>query len=106
MTQKHAPTICDGCGADISTTGNMEDYCLLLSTYSPPPWFSLEPGGRGGALTCMAVRPAIDDDRHFCNSLDCLRAWLAGPDDVAARTKRREEREAKFGYKGTGAVLR
>lgn len=96
MTKQHSPVICDGCGADISTTGNMEDFRLSLHTYSPPPWFSREPGRRGGALTCMAIRPAIDAEKHFCNTLECLRAWLGGEDAIAARKAAREEREAKF----------
>lgn len=44
----------------------------------------------------LAIRPAIDADKHFCNTLDCLKAWLDGPDAVAARTAKREARNAQF----------
>lgn len=85
MSQKSAPVICDGCEADITTTGNSVDYRLQLDAYSPPSW--------GGCVTDMMIYPAIEETHHFCNDLDCVRAWLAGPEAVA---KRKADIEARW----------
>lgn len=105
MTKKISPVICDGCEADITTTGNGEDYRLVLGTESPMPWFVAQ-GERYGCMTSMAIRPALSETKHFCNSLDCLKAWLEGPEAVAARKARREERNAKINGTCTGYSLR
>lgn len=75
MSQKLSPIICDGCGKDITTTGNCQDYRLRLTTFSPMPWYAAE-GRDSGALTLMAVYPAIKNDLHFCNSLRCVKSWV------------------------------
>ena len=70
MTQKLSPIICDGCGKDITTTGNSVDYRLSLDTYTPMS------GSTSGAVTLMMIYPAIDATKHFCNNLECVKAWL------------------------------
>jgi hypothetical protein len=83
MTQKLSPVICDGCGADITTTGNSVDYRLVLDTECPMPWFAAE-GMDYGAVTEMMVYPAIKEPHHFCNNLRCLKAWLDKRDPARA----------------------
>ena len=75
MTQKTSPIICDGCGGDITTTGNSIDFRLKLSTYSPMAWFVKE-GRNNGMMTDALIYPSIDGTKHFCNSLNCVKAWL------------------------------
>lgn len=58
---------CDGCGRDLSSTGNCEDYRLAL--------VNEQIRSRGGVVTAMAKYPAIERDAHFCG-LGCLRKWL------------------------------
>lgn len=98
MTQKISPVICDGCGADITATGNSVDYRLALKTERPVAWFVAE-GETCGAVTDMMVYPAIRQTHHFCNDLDCMRAWLAGPDAVEERARKREERWERINRK-------
>jgi hypothetical protein len=95
VTQKISPVICDGCGGDITTTGNSVDYRLALVTQSPIPWYVAE-GQNSGAVTDMMIWPAIKETHHFCNNLDCLRAWLAGEEAVTKRRMGREEREERL----------
>jgi hypothetical protein len=64
---------CDACGADLTYTGNCEDYYLVLSNAAMAPWYAKE-GYRGGAVTAMAVSPAIKQTQHFCG-LHCLDRW-------------------------------
>lgn len=59
---------CDGCGRDLTTTGNMVDYRLLLTSENIAP--------SGPTATAMMVYPAIMQPAHFCG-LHCLRGWLA-----------------------------
>jgi hypothetical protein len=59
---------CDGCGADLTTTGNCEDYRLGLIVESIP--------SRGGAVTAMAAYPPLERDAHFCG-IRCLDHWSA-----------------------------
>jgi hypothetical protein len=60
---------CDGCGADLTTRTNIEDYRLVLASES-------KPGYGAGVYTCMGIYPAIDRSHHFCN-LPCLDHWSA-----------------------------
>lgn len=76
MSQEQAPIICDGCGMDITYTGNSIDYRLKLSIWKPLPWFVGE-GKRMGAVTDMMEYPVIDDDRHFCNRIQCVEQWVS-----------------------------
>jgi hypothetical protein len=58
---------CDGCGDDLTTTGNCVDYRLALLNETIPT--------RGGFVTMMVMYPAIDDgDKYFCD-LRCLDHW-------------------------------
>jgi hypothetical protein len=58
---------CDRCEADLTTTGNCEDYRLALVNERVP--------SRGGATTDMIVYPLINVDMHFCG-LTCLTEWV------------------------------
>lgn len=95
MTQDAAPVICDGCLRDISSTGNCVDYCLRLQSYSPPPWYRLA-GQGGGVVTAMMIYPVIKADHHFCNNLECVGAFLDGPDAVEKRKREREKRQGGY----------
>lgn len=64
---KFAKVTCDGCGADISSTGNSIDYRLLLTAEELPP--------AGMSVTDMMIYPPIKQDAHFCG-LGCLAVWL------------------------------
>lgn len=75
MTQKKSPVICDGCGKNISATGNAVDYRLELSIKQLPPWYVLE-GETGGVVTAMMIYPEIKETKHFCNNLGCVKRWL------------------------------
>jgi len=58
---------CDGCGRDLTYTGNCEAYRLALSNERIR--------SRGSIVTSMAAYPAIERTAHFCK-LSCLRKWL------------------------------
>lgn len=58
---------CDGCGADLTYTGNCEDYRLALLNQNIP--------SRGGFVTMLGKYPSIKDgDKYFCG-LKCLDQW-------------------------------
>lgn len=58
---------CDGCGKDLTYTGNCVDYRLAL--------YNENIQSRGVAVTAMMKRPRIKRDAHFCG-VRCLRLWL------------------------------
>lgn len=58
---------CDGCGEDITYTGNSVDWRLALVN-EPIPL-------RGSIATDMMIFPRIEHDVHFCG-LPCLQEWL------------------------------
>lgn len=60
--------ICDGCGQDLTTTGNCVDYRLCLENEGIP--------SRGGIVTAMAAYPALERDAYFCD-MRCLLKWIA-----------------------------
>jgi hypothetical protein len=64
---------CDGCGLDLTTTGNCEDWRLVLTYEAKTPWYVAE-GQRGGAVTSMAIEPPIKRTYYFCG-LECLDQW-------------------------------
>lgn len=66
MTVRTSVT-CDGCGADLTWTGNSIDWRLALLNETIPH--------RGSACTDMMIYPAIERDTHFCR-LPCLQDWL------------------------------
>lgn len=66
---------CDACGADLTYTGNCEDYYLVVSSASKAPWYSKD-GGRGGFVTAMAKYPPVEREHDFCG-LKCLDLWRA-----------------------------
>lgn len=65
MAEQHKIT-CDGCGADLTSTGNCVDYRLALTNQSIPT--------TGGFVTAMGKYPAMDSNAHFCG-LACLDLW-------------------------------
>jgi len=60
---------CDGCGRDITTTGNIVDYRLHLSVVQMPV--------RGTMATLLHIIPPLDGDKDFCG-LSCLAHWAQG----------------------------
>lgn len=64
---KNVQVTCDGCGADLTTRTNIEDYRLVLTSES-------KPGYGSGAYTAMGIYPAVDRAHHFCD-LACLDHW-------------------------------
>lgn len=60
---------CDGCGADLTTTGNCTAYRLRLAVEAIP--------SAGRTVTLMGVVPPLTSDKDFC-SLRCLRDWADG----------------------------
>lgn len=58
---------CDGCGCDLSTRTNVEDYRLVLRSES-------KLGSGSGVYTLMAISPPIDREHHFCG-VGCLDHW-------------------------------
>jgi len=58
---------CDGCGNDLSTRTNVEDYRLVLHSES-------KPGYGSGFYTLMGISPPIDREHHFCG-VGCLDHW-------------------------------
>lgn len=59
---------CDGCGADITYTGNSVDYRIVLANEGVP----IRPGIY--AVTDMGIYPSLDHSHHFCG-LGCLDHW-------------------------------
>ena len=59
---------CDGCGRDITYTGNSVDYRLILASESKPR------RGDGSVITDMMIYPDLDRPCHFCGLL-CLDKW-------------------------------
>jgi hypothetical protein len=57
---------CDGCGRDITYTGNCEDWRLVLSNEAM--------GSRGGFVTAMAKYRPVSHTHHFCG-MTCLDYW-------------------------------
>jgi len=58
---------CDGCGDNLSASGNSIDYRLSLIVERIAP--------HDGPLTDVMRYPPIKKDCHFCD-LRCLRNWL------------------------------
>lgn len=64
---KTVTILCDGCGSDITTTGNSVDYRLALLNERLPL--------RGNMCTDMMIYPPIKQDAYFCG-VGCLKTWL------------------------------
>lgn len=76
MSRAIPKVTCDGCGADVTATGNSVDYRLTLHAESLPAWWQLE-GEGGGMCTNMMIYPAVKKPLHFCNNIACVQKWLA-----------------------------
>ncbi len=63
---KQTKITCDSCGKDLTFTGNCDGYYITLANTRMASW--------GGAVTLMAVYPALDHDLTFCG-LTCLDLW-------------------------------
>ena len=62
--------LCDHCGNDLSTTGNCEDYRLLLMSEPIPHC--------GGSVTTLAIMPPLQGrQHHFCGT-ECLAEFVKG----------------------------
>jgi hypothetical protein len=86
---KKVEVTCDQCGRDLTTTGNCEDFRIVLANESIPSW--------GGAVTSMAIYPPLEGTAHFCGVL-CLGKWVSEKyPDAAANYDRRAERKAARG---------
>lgn len=59
---------CDGCGHDLTYTGNCVDYRLILASEAKSTYPD------AGAVTCMGISPSISRAHHFCG-VDCLDHW-------------------------------
>jgi len=59
---------CDGCGRDLSSTGNSDDKRIMMCMeFIPNP---------GPTSTALAVAdPLPQSPCHFC-SLECLKVWM------------------------------
>ena len=66
---------CDGCGSDLTYTGNSVDYRLVLDCESKTPWFVGE-GLEFGTVTDMLIYPPVSRPHHFCR-MECLDSWRA-----------------------------
>lgn len=64
---KEIKIICDGCGRDITYTGNSIDWRLALRNEEIPSY--------SGTVTDMYIPPQIDKDVYFCG-IECLKKWL------------------------------
>ena len=73
---------CDGCARDLSSTGNCQDYRLVLKSESLPQ--------RSSFVTLMAISPPIGRPHHFC-SLRCLDRWRSH--EAVYRRVRKEQHE-------------
>ena len=67
MTASEVVIICDGCGKDLTYTGNSVDYRLALVSQPMP-------SKGGGAASYRLIYPAIKSTKHFCG-LRCLKNW-------------------------------
>jgi hypothetical protein len=66
---KTTTVLCDGCGSDLTRTGNSVDYRLALTNEAIP--------SAGGFVTDMMIYPSLrDGDKYFCG-LGCLDHWRA-----------------------------
>ena len=65
---KNLEMICDGCGIDVTYTGNRVGYRLALKVEARP----MHPELR--VFTLMGVFPPLGRDHYFCN-LGCLARW-------------------------------
>lgn len=79
---------CDGCGRDLTTTGNCVDYRLHLSNESIPGW--------GGVVTSMYLTPILDNDLYVC-SRGCLVdvLWEVCEQVMGERDERIKRREVR-----------
>ncbi len=60
---------CDGCGFDLTDTGNSQDWRITLRQENVP--------AHGGSVTDMYFYPPLPDGPyHFCG-LPCLDKWRA-----------------------------
>ena len=64
---KEVTISCDGCGDDLTSTGNEVDYRLALESQRLPIHSNL--------VTQMGAYPAIKKNAYFCD-LRCLRKWI------------------------------
>ena len=64
---KNIKITCDDCGKDITETGSMPAFRLVLSSEKLP--------SSANSIYAVLVEPPIDRTYYFCNCI-CLRRWL------------------------------
>ncbi len=69
---------CDGCGEDLTRTGNSVDYRLVLKNEAIP--------SVGGFVTSMPATPSLEGPAYFCD-LACLDLWRSRENYCAALCK-------------------
>lgn len=65
--------LCDHCGADLTYTGNCEDYRIVVRSQAKAPWYTKD-GLGGGVVTAMAIPDPVPLPLDFCD-FRCLKAW-------------------------------
>lgn len=65
---KEVKITCDQCGADLTTTGNCEDYRIALRNESIQ--------SRSGFVTVMGASPHLKSNAYFCGTR-CLAKWVS-----------------------------
>lgn len=66
---KDVKILCDSCGRDLTTTGNVIDYRLVLANEKKEHHRGLT------VVTDMMIYPPIDRTYYFCR-IECLKKWL------------------------------
>ena len=59
---------CDGCGHDLTYTGNSVDYRLVLANESKPTYPDIN------CVTDMMIYPSVERTMYFCRIV-CLDKW-------------------------------
>lgn len=75
---------CDQCAADLTYTGNAEDWRLSLAPQAKDSF-------RAGAVTTVAMARHLDREHHFC-SIGCLAAWMAEKNPNALQQYERQQK--------------
>jgi len=81
--------VCDGCGVDLTYTGNSVDYRLVLANERMPR----DPGLN--VVTDMAIPRPIEQAAHFCG-MGCLHHWLSRTHPGAPEQYARSMRHKAF----------
>jgi hypothetical protein len=78
---KTVEILCDNCGANITTTGKMPRFRLVLSCEQIPH--------DADTIYLVRVTPPIAQDKHFC-CIACLEGWVTSTKEPASVLTRLE----------------